>query len=193
MTESKRERCSSEPLGKWVGDHWAELDETAGVQGMPGVGLDGKLHVGREAIPNDGLCRACRAAMRAKDEAQVRSWILFALHRPEKHLQAPFDHFYGSTIQCRMCGDDPIVVVRLIQDLDGPYWGWYSSHHPDNRGRAGGVSMIWHARTLVECCFAYGSEAKVLRGHGGIVRLRAELVRPARHPENLSTISEDGK
>jgi len=100
------------------------------------------------------LCWPPRRALRPKD----RSWQLFAEER-----DGGFEHFYGSTIQVRMCGNHPIALVRLVLDTNGPYYGWYHSFHPHNGSHRGTVSMIYTNRVCVEICFSYGPEAETAR------------------------------
>ena len=137
----------------------------------------------------DELCAACRAKMldaEAKRPKERRIWQLYALRRGDR-----FEHFFPSTVQLTMCGDDPKWLVQLVLDPDGPLWGWYNSHHPSNRNSRGQVSMIYPSEVQVRICFPYAPEAETKRGHGEIVRLRVEPVRPAVHPEGLH-YDEDG-
>lgn len=190
MSHSFEDRCVGAPTGpdSWTEEHWMEVEPDAGIQGSQLVDMVGKPVAGRESTPNDKLCCACRQSMRAKDAATSRVWSMFALCRLKQHPEAPFEHFYGSTMQCQMSGNDPIALLRLTQDPGGPYYGWYQSHHPENRGRGGEVSMIYRRLMMVEMCFTYGSKAEVQRGRGEIIRLRAEYIRLAKHPENVNTI-----
>lgn len=131
----------------------------------------------------DRLCLACHQTMieaEAKQPMKDRSWELFALQ-----VDDHFEHFYPGTIGVKLCGDEPIVLVRLTQDSEGPYWGWYHSHHPVNKPHQGHVSFIYRFRQAVSMCFAYGPEIETKCGRGEIVRLRAEFVRLAVHPEGI--------
>jgi hypothetical protein len=131
----------------------------------------------------DDLCIACRQAVqRAEANAPVdkRVWQLFAMERKEG-----FAHFYPSTMQLKMCGNDPMAFVQLTVDPEGSHWGWYHSHHPHNRGSRGQVSMIYPSLVQVRICFTYGPEAETARGRGDIVRLRVEKLRAAVHPEGI--------
>lgn len=110
-----------------------------------------------------------------------QSWLLFANLYPNGLLR----HFYLSTLQVRMCGNDPIVLVRLTLDENGPYWGWLYSDHPTNGELAGHLSMIYDDPRGVEICFPYGTESSERRGYGKVVRVRAEVIRPAVHPEGI--------
>lgn len=133
-----------------------------------------------DAGAEDRLCSACRQKMIAAEAEAPREWQLYALDRPEG-----LQHFYPSTLQCRMCGDDPIVLVRLRLDDDGPLWAWYRSFHPGNGSAGGGVGFVYQHRIAVEVCFTYGAEAEFRRGRGRMVRLSVEKLRPAVHPEGL--------
>ena len=84
-----------------------------------------------------------------------------------------------------MCGSGPMALVRLVLDPDGPYWGWYHSHHPYNGERRGEISMIYPNRVCVEICFPYGPDVATAHGHGEIVRLRVERIRDAVHPDHI--------
>jgi hypothetical protein len=126
----------------------------------------------------DGLCAACRASAAKAQESAPTTWDRFALVRGDR-----LEH-YNSTTQCRMCGDEPIVLARLTLDDAGPYWGWRYSMHPSNGEHRGRLSMIYPWRQAVEICFPYGPYAETARGRGWIVRARAEILRPAAHPES---------
>jgi len=134
----------------------------------------------------DNLCARCRAAMVEAESARPmveRTWLLYARQRAE--AEGRLSDFFPSTIQVRMCGDEPIVLARLRVDPEGPHWSWYQSHHPYNRRSRGHVTMIYPAKVLVDVCFPYGTGPEVKRGHGQLVRLSAEVVRPAVHPEGI--------
>ena len=126
--------------------------------------------------PEDRLCRTCRKAVwdALVQKGRTTGWELFTMRRGDR-----FEHFYPSTTAVGMCGSDPIVLVRLKLDDNGPYWGWLHSMHPHNRSYRGQVSMIYSSRTLVSICFTYGPEVETKRGYGEIVRLSAEFVRDA--------------
>lgn len=131
----------------------------------------------------DDLCAACRSKMRdaeVRRPKERRVWQLFALQR-----DGGFEHFFQSTTQLTMCGDGPMWLVHLVIHHEGPLWGWYHSHHPCHGDYRGQVSMIYPSEMQVRICFPYGAEQATKRGHGEIVRLRAEPVRPAVHPEVL--------
>lgn len=110
--------------------------------------------------------------MQEAEKEAPREWKLFALDRPEG-----LQHFFPSTLQCRMCGDDPIAPVRVWLDDEGPLWGWYYS--------PGKVSMIYSHRLAVEVCFAGGTEAACKLGRGRVVRLGVEKLRPAEGSEGI--------
>jgi hypothetical protein len=125
-----------------------------------------------DADPNavDHLCAVCRAAWLQAESARPTTWDLFAMVRGDH-----FEHFYPSKMQCGMCGNDPIVEVRLTLDDAGPYWGWRDSYHPVNRG-GGRVSMVYRHPMLVEICFPYGTAVEIKRGRGDVVRLRVDIL-----------------
>jgi hypothetical protein len=129
----------------------------------------------------DHLCAQCRQTMLEEEAAKRPAhWDLYAGQYAD-HLE----HFYPSTLQVRSCGDEPVVLVRLTLAEDGPYWGWYFSYHPSNRSSKGIVSFIYRRDFLVDMCFPYGAAAEARRGTGSIVRLSAEILRPAVHPEGI--------
>ena len=69
----------------------------------------------------------------------------------------------------RAHGQEPEPVL-LVEDPDGPYYGWlYGSDRP---GR--GPVMVQPHPGLFEMQFPYGSAAEVERGAGRVVRLRLE-------------------
>ncbi len=82
-----------------------------------------------------------------------------------------FEHFYPHPTIVRMCGEREVFPVRVIEDLEGPYYGWW-----DHRRQM--HTMIYDAKVLVEICFPYGSKSAEERGDGTLVRLRAELNSP---------------
>jgi len=135
----------------------------------------------RDPGAQDALCAACRAKAAAADAAVPRAWELFC----EKDEDGRLEHFYAATRAVEMCGAklDNIVLARLVPDVEGTLWGWRYSHHPANRSFRGQVSMIYGHEKLVEMCFPYGTKAETRMGHGEIVRLRAEILRPAKKDE----------
>ena len=136
----------------------------------------------------DHLCHKCRAAMVEANATIPSTWEMFAEQKDDH-----FEHFYPSTIQVRMCGEGfgnkrpiPIFLVKLTRDEKGPYWGWLASHHPYNRDRGGSVSMVYRNRMSVDICFPYGVDSAIKRGHGEVIRVRAEIIRPAEDSEGLT-------
>jgi hypothetical protein len=137
----------------------------------------------RDPDAEDGLCAACRATMAAADAAAPRSWVLFC----ERTKDGKLEHFYPAVRVVEMCGGklEDIVRVRLEPAEDGDLWGWRYSHHPVNTTYRGQVSMIYSREMLVEMCFPYGTAAEKKRGRGEIVRLKAEILGPAKKNEAI--------
>ena len=139
---------------------------------------------GAESGAPDELCAACRKAMVAAEAARPmaeRTWLLYAGVDDKGLLR----HFWSSTMQVQLCARDKIVLTRVRVDSNGSQWGWYRSYHPINGASMGHVTMIYPLKMLVEMCFAYGTAPEVKRGHGQLVSLSVEVIRPAVHPEGI--------
>lgn len=147
------------------------------------LGDTGVRHYAATGV-QDSLCVPCRQAvadLEARNPVRERAWELFA------HLNddGSITDFYESTVAVGMCGSGQIALVRLHLAADGPYWGWYHTFHPYNRTARGRVSMIWNHEQAVRMCFAYGPETETKAGRGHIVRLNAQVVRPAYAREGI--------
>ena len=130
----------------------------------------------------DRLCTPCRRlVVEAAAVDARRTWELFAQQYEDGHLE----HFYHGTAAYCVCGPEPIFLVRLTRDPEGPYWGWHYSHHPANGSNRGSVSMIYRNETLVRICFPYGVEVETKRGRGELRRFRVEVLRPAVGRESI--------
>lgn len=125
---------------------------------------------------DDGLCARCRQTMLDEEAKQLtkRVWQLYAQDRRDH-----FEHFYPSATQVRMCGTQPVFVVRVTKDDEGDYYAWYNSFHPANRSRKGNLSFVYRSPMLVEVCFTHGTAHEIRRGHGNVIRLRVEPICPA--------------
>ncbi len=129
-----------------------------------------------ETVAPDSLCAKCRALMVEAETKRPTSWELYAMQRADH-----FEYFYPSTVQLTMCGTDPMFLVRLTLDAQGPYWAWYHSSHPSNRSDKGQISFVYRRRFLVDMCFPYGSDVAAKRSHGEIISAQVRH-HPARHP-----------
>lgn len=83
-------------------------------------------------------------------------------------------HFYPSRKAYAVCGvaESDAIRVRLTvieDDNTALYYGWYCAQNKR-------LSMIFHARMLVEMCFAYGSRVEEDRGRGRLVALRVDRI-----------------
>lgn len=82
----------------------------------------------------------------------------------------PYEDFYPSTMQVRMCGDHPIVRVRVSETetpTDRSYWAWWDNERQH-------FTMVYYSRVQVEICFAYGSKAEEARGRGKVCQVDVE-------------------
>jgi len=78
-----------------------------------------------------------------------------------------FHHFYPIREAVRMCGSGEVVAVRVVEDEEGPLYGWWDLeqlHH----------SMIYPALILLDMCFPEGIKGAEKAGRGRAVRLRVE-------------------
>jgi hypothetical protein len=72
--------------------------------------------------------------------------------------------------------DEPIVPVEVIEDPEGPFWGWLDSEHNAER-----PTLIWEGKVLFDMCFSSGPIAaregvESRNGWARIVRLRVQEV-----------------
>lgn len=80
-------------------------------------------------------------------------WEMFA-QQYDGHLE----HFFLNVLVYTVCGDAPIVRVRVSLDDDGAYWGWLASDHPDNGG--GTCATTGSERQRIDRLFA-GEKARL--------------------------------
>ncbi len=81
-----------------------------------------------------------------------------------------YRHIYESEVAVRMCGPKgPIHQVRVTQDPEGPFWGWWDAERQ-------AFCMIWQSEVQNKMCFTYGPEASEARGQGLRSRLRLERI-----------------
>lgn len=92
-----------------------------------------------------------------------RSSNLFA-HRCEHH---GFKEFHSLRLGVEQMGAGEIIAVRVIEDHEGPLWGWWDNLHTDH-------SIIFPSWLAFNTCFEYGAKKAEERGDGVIVRLRVE-------------------
>lgn len=71
----------------------------------------------------------------------------------------------------------PITPVLVVEDPDGPYWGWLCAGED-------APTKIWLERAAFQVCFPQGPEIEAERGRGIILRLRIEPRTFLRH-QNL--------
>lgn len=83
-----------------------------------------------------------------------------------------FTNIHPSRVQVRMCGDEPVVALDVVEDPDRdnwrddvPYWGW------EDEGKPGEWHMVFHHITLLRVCFPYGLEAAEAHDRGRRVHL----------------------
>lgn len=81
----------------------------------------------------------------------------------------PFIHFFGSTIQTRMCGfgKDETARVQLeeTEETEGTYWGFKNLETNE-------VAYIFSSEMLVKICSPDGFKGDVREGKGKFVRLK---------------------
>ena len=98
---------------------------------------------------------------------------LFCVERPLHTGNGTYlTHFFPSRKAYAVCGvrETDAIRVRLtvVEDTGAAlYYGWYDAK--DQR-----LSMVFHARKLVEMCFPYGSRAEENCGRGRLVALHVE-------------------
>lgn len=145
----------------------------------------GDIHTLPDDLASHNLCPTCHQAWVELEAWQPpleeRTWEMFA----HANDDGTFTHFHESTGAVNMCGSGQVVLTRLRLDPEGTRWGWYHSFHPYNRGARGRVSMIGLHEMAVRICFPYGPEVETAAGKGQIVRLSAQLVRPALGREGI--------
>lgn len=101
-----------------------------------------------------------------RSDASVRSWPMFAGNPARDGVWLNVDRHERSV---RAYGGEP-VTVSVIEDPDGPYYGWIEADSQD------GPVMIQPHASLFTMQFPYGPKAEVERGRGEVVRLRVERV-----------------
>lgn len=78
-----------------------------------------------------------------------------------------FTDFHNSSLGVRMFGSGEVHPVRVVEDPEGPLWGWWCN-------ATGRHSMIFGSFLSLNTCFEYGVAKAQAAEHGEAVRLRAE-------------------
>jgi hypothetical protein len=102
-----------------------------------------------------------------------RSWEMWAGRRGDLFVDVGPHPTY-----VRMHGHDKPAPVRVVEDPDGPYWGWQEKGHEQEP-----PVMIYEHKTLFNICFPYGVQAEVDAGHGRVLRLRVESLLELEQPQ----------
>ncbi len=80
-----------------------------------------------------------------------------------------FEDLFRTHRATAMCGEDGVLLVRVTQDDNGPYWGWWDAGQQE-------VCMIFRSQMILEVCFMYGSKAAEESGEGRVTRVRIERI-----------------
>jgi hypothetical protein len=94
-------------------------------------------------------------------------WHLWAEKTDQEHDGQPVYHHAGPKAWTAMFKCGPLVPVRLIEDPQGPYFGWMDSEHNSLF-----PCMVWLGENIFEIGFPAGSEAEIknLKSRGQVGR-----------------------
>jgi hypothetical protein len=107
-------------------------------------------------------------------EAERRSWRMFAARVANPGVAGPFQRF-GDERTVRYCGLEP-VSVELVEDPDGPYWGWIPAADRRSRSGSGAPVMIQGHKGLFRMQSPDGFRGDIAAGRGEIVRMTCRAI-----------------
>jgi len=104
----------------------------------------------------------------------MRSQIFYA-----QEINGVFCHMYESKAQVKMCGDEPIIQVR-VRDLKkkekSMYWAVWHTKKTLFKQQQNTFSMIYDMKMKVEMCSPDGFEREVRDGEAEIVNVMIEKI-----------------